>query len=286
MSTTDAPPQGDVEAAVAAGQKIAKPAPLGSSGRFFAVANPVTGETEVVDVDELRYDHEHEHAARKTGERTLRDAESFVAYVTRHGGPDTEVWADVKQRAVLAVINADAPGRTGNPGHGDHRATLKLRTTTAWDEWLKLDGKLVGQEQFAEHIETRQLEVIDPAGGTLLEIASTFKATKAVEFESAKRLSDGQTVLEYRETVNASAGKKGDLAIPETFTLALAPFEGAAPYKITARLRTRVDGGHLYIGYLLDRPDEVLEAAFADILRQVTTGLDDTGIPILNGWPA
>jgi len=286
MSTTDTPPLGDVEAAVTAGQKIAKPAPLDSHGRMWAVTNPITGQTTVLDTAELSWQHEHEHAARKKGSRTLRDAESFVAYVTRHGGTDTEVWADVKERAVLAVINGDAPTRDGNPGHADHRATLKLRTTTAWDAWLKLDGRLVGQEEFAEHIETRQAEVIDPAGGTLLEIASTFKATKSVEFESAKRLSDGQTVLEYRETVASSAGKKGDLAVPETFTLALAPFEGSAPYQITARLRTRVDGGHLYIGYILDRPDEVLEAAFADVLRQITTGLADEPCPILNGWPA
>lgn len=270
----------ETAAAVEAGQRIGRPHQLGTRGRFYVTTNPLTGAATVHDVDALTYD-EPAGPARKTGGYTLRTAESFVDYVTRHGRDGTEVYADVEQRAVLAIINGHLAGPYA--GYQDHRATLKLRHTTAWNEWIKLNGKLLAQEPFAEHIETRQGEVIEPDGATLLEIASTFKATKTAEFESAKRLSDGQTVLAYRETVQSAAGKKGDLAIPETFTLALAPFEGTAPFKITARLRSRVQDGHLALGYILDRPDEVLEAAFAELLTQIKTGLDT--YPVFTGWP-
>lgn len=60
-----------------------------------------------------------------------------------------------------------------------------------------------------------------------------------------------------------------------SFVVGVAPFEGSAGYKIRARLRYRLAEGTLFIGYVLDRPDKVVRAAFDDVLAEVeqTTGL-------------
>lgn len=269
----------DISDAVNAGVLSARPQNLDDDGRFVGVTIPEGGGFEVIDLHEKALALA-DRPDRKTGRNTVNDARSLIEYVQRHGTDDTELWADVEKRSILAVINGNSPA---SPGHGDHRVTLALRLTPAWKAWTTLSGQYVDQESFAEHIEARQPDVVDPQAAVLLEIAQTFKATKKADFESSKRLSDGQTVFEYRETVNASAGKKGELAIPETFTLALAPFQGSPTYKVTARLRTRTNDGTLRIGYLLDRPEEVLEAAFNDVLSDVATDLD--AFPLFAGWP-
>lgn len=271
----------DVAAAVLTTLDLAAPHAVSDDGRFFAV--PVG--TRLVDL--MREAEKFApHPARKVGTYTVRDAESFAWYVTRHATPWTEAWADLNRRAILAVIDGHAAS-AGNfgAGHGEHRVTLELRHTTAWKAWADLNGRMLPQEQFAEHVEARQAEVVEPRGADLLTIAQTIKQTKAADFESSKRLSDGQTVLVYREETKTSAGKSGEFEVPETITIAVAPFEGSDPFKVTARLRTRIDGGRLLIGYALDRADEVLEAAFRDVLTDVTDSLPD-GVPVLAGWPS
>lgn len=269
----------DAGAAALAAALAVEPKPIEDDARFVVLLDGV-GSQKVVDLDALRAETA-DNPRRKRGQYTLRDAESFAAYVLRHGTPLTEVWADLEQRAILAVMDGHAEDVAG---FHEHKATLALRVTTAWQAWTRANGNLLPQETFAELIEARQQEVVEPKGADLLTIAQTIKQTKAADFESSKRLSDGQTVLVYREETKTSAGKSGEFEVPETFTLAVAPFEGSDPFKVTARLRTRIEGGRLLIGYVLDRPDEVVEAAFADVLTDVRD-LIGGAHPVLMGWP-
>lgn len=103
----------------------------------------------------------------------------------------------------------------------------------------------------------------------MLEIAQSIEATSSGQFESKQRLQDGQVALRYSQQVEARAGTKGDLTIPETFTVALRCYEGIDPVDITARLRYRIREGQLAIGYRLERLDDVKDKAFADVVDAV-----------------
>jgi uncharacterized protein YfdQ (DUF2303 family) len=107
---------------------------------------------------------------------------------------------------------------------------LALRKTEAWEQWLALDGKLMGQEQFAEFLEDHLPELLDPAAATMLEIAQSIQAATKAEFQSGTRLSTGERQFAYVENVTAKAGQRGDLTIPETFVVGLVPFEGSEGY--------------------------------------------------------
>lgn len=267
---------------VEAAQAAAVPQPLGNDeDRFFTVTTPAGGTTKVIDLEQLREPFAA-HPRRKRGTVTVRDAESLVAYIDRHGTDHTEVWADRGLGQIVAVINGHAAHHDGLAGHGDHRVTLALRHTPAWKAWATLNTKMLGQAQFAEHIEDRQIDIVDPKPADMLEVVQTFKAAKKVDFESSQRLSSGEVVLEYRETVNAQAGKKGQLTIPERFTLGLIPYEGSDAYRVTARLRYRIADGQLHLGYALDRPEDVLENAFNDVVAEVEAGIE---APLFRGWP-
>ena len=266
----------DTAAIIESATRAAEPHALDDDGRFFSIVVPQGGEATVIDLE-----HESESfratPRRKTGTYTVHDAESFNAYVAKHGDQDTEVWADVKAARITAVLNAN--GGAG-PRWEDHRVVYGVQHTTAWQAWVKLDGHMGDQSTLAEHLEDRAIDILEPTAADMLELAQTFQASMGVTFGSSKRLSSGEAQLEYREQVDATGGKAGQLAIPSSFVLALKPFEGAAAFKVTARLRYRITGGTLRIGYKLERPEDVLRDAFLTVVEGVEEGVN---APVFRG---
>ncbi|WP_405543982.1 YfdQ family protein [Streptomyces phaeochromogenes] len=218
---------------------------------------------------------------RKTGTTTVRDAASFLTYYGKHRDVDaTEVYSDVERLSVTAVLDAHAEDE---PGFAEHRLVLALRRTKAWQEWTDLDGKLVDQERFANFLEDHLPNLVEPDAATMLEIAQSIKATTKAEFQSSTRLQSGERKFAYVEDTKATAGGKGDIAIPETFKIAVPPFEGADAYSMTCRFKYRLDRNQLTLGFKLEQPEERAKAAFADVLKAIADGIDT---PILNGSPA
>lgn len=276
--------RGDAQAIIDAATRAAGAFPVDAVGRFYTLVSP-DGNHRFIDLDAERDKAEFAHRPRrKTGEYRVHDADSFVAYLAKHADPDTEVWADAVAAKITGVL--DAHGNGPLPRHEEHRVVYGVLLTEGWKKWVAYDGKFLDQEDFADLIEERAIDVAVPTGAEMLEIAQTFKATVGVNVESSVRLSTGQRQFTYREVVDGKAGKAGQMEIPETFTLGLRPFEGADAFKITARLRYRINNGDLRIGYKLERPEDVLREAFLSVVQKVQAGtaaLDRLGSPIFLG---
>lgn len=207
---------------------------------------------------------------------TLRDADSLIDYLAtntvspeggvgedhRHGVGELEIWADLDNRRIHAILD-------GGNGHRLHTATLELRHSREWNEWSQVDGKLVPQVQFAQFIEDHLSTIAAPDGGVLLDIVQTLTAKTKVDFKSSTLLANGQRQFEFAETLEAKAGQKGTLAIPTELTLALRPFQGSEPVAMQARFRYRLDDGQLYLGVRLNEPDKALEDAFGRIVDHI-----------------
>lgn len=206
-------------------------------------------------VEKVQRDESYLDKPRRTkGSVTVEDLPSLQAYIAEHyDAGRTTVWVHVAQHQVTAVLDDDDAQLAA---WRDHRATLALVKTPEWIRWRRLDGTLMGQEQFAEHIEESELDIVSPDAATMLEIAQTFQTTTNAEFRQGTRLQSGDISFTWVKEENAKAGRKGELEIPATFTLAIAPFEGEDKTPIDARLRFRVNDGALRIGYKLVRPDE------------------------------
>lgn len=229
---------------------------------------------EVVDIREQIHEEQMRRPDRKSGSYTVTHPDAFAAYLAKHGLPETELWGDRDAGTVRAVVDAhqDAEGIAGNEVH---TATLRLRHSDDWKQWLAADGKLMGQLDFAEFIEDHLPNFANPTAADMLELAQTFQATTKVDFASSQRVKSGETQLNYAEQQSASAGKKGQLAIPDTFHIGLRVYDGLGePYKIAARFRYRITDGQLRLGYRLTRPKDVLQAAFDDVVTKVR---EDTG---------
>lgn len=244
-------------------------------GKVYAVVD----QSGIVHELNLDRDEYRDHPRRKAGTVNLHDVDSITRYLNKHATDATEVWADVAGTRIAAVLNAPD---TDTPGWSDHLAVFTVKSTPAWEAWLKLDGKFVDQTTFAEHIEDRSIDIVTPKAADMLEVAQSITATIGVSFESSKRLSSGEQQLTYKENIDAKAGHRGQLEIPSTIELGLVPFYGAAPYKVIARFRYRIHDGQLRLAFKLERPEDVQRDAFAGLLDDLA---EKSKRPILLGWP-
>lgn len=241
--------------------------------RGLYLATNSDGSRFIVDIRKQLEELAEGRPARKTGSYTVITAEDFIGYLAKHALPESELWGNDERGTIRAIINAHM-GTTGDgvenyAGHEDHTATLALPFTTDWKEWADSDGKLIPQVVFAEFIEDHLPNFTKPTAADMLELAQTFQAKTKVDFASSQRVKSGETQLTYVENTTAAAGKKGELAIPDTFTIALQVYESGSLYKLTARFRYRITDGNLHLGYRLNRADDVRRAAFDDVAKHV-----------------
>jgi uncharacterized protein YfdQ (DUF2303 family) len=224
---------------------------------------------------------------RKRGGRDLGDAQSFIAYVNRHKTGATSVYTDKNACKFSAVFNdhepvpaAVASGEVvaSLAGWGDFTASYSCPKSDEWKRWHGNsqhgeNKKSMNQTAFAQFIEDNLLDIIKPASADMLLVSRTLEAKKDVKFASSIRLNDGANQFTYEEDVQGTANK-GQMAVPELFTICIPVFEGGQKYEIDARLRYRIDGGRLAMWYELVRPHKTLEHAFNTTLEEIKTGLE------------
>lgn len=221
---------------------------------------------------------------RKRGTVTMNDAASFVDYFKVHQLA-SRIYGTVEPPKFIAVLNDN---RKDEPGWGDHRAIYNCPLSKEWQEWKKFAGVPRDQIAFSEFIETHTPDIVsseadEPTGAMMLEVATSFKAQKKVNFASGQRLDNGQVDFVFQEEIQGSAGAKGHIKVPERFYIGIPVFEGGAPYRIEAKLRYRLKDGSLSMWFDLVRDHKVQEAAFMDIWKEI---VDGTGTTIWRGMPA
>lgn len=242
-----------------------------------AVVLPEAAKVHVLDPQQFDGLRDAPRRARGTVEPAT--IEAFIDYVREHRTEATTIWVAPETGKVVAVINDHGPG--ADPGWGDHRAVFTPRITAEWRRWAGADGKFMGQEQFAELLEDGLAEIAIPDGGQLLEIASTMTGHTNVTWQSAVRLSNGAVKAQYVEETSAKAGQKNDLEIPTAFTLVMPVFYGGDNVQVDARLRWRLKGGELLLGFRLDNPHRAVD----DAIRAMDTKLGSEFSRVYTGTP-
>ncbi len=216
---------------------------------------------------------------RKTGTARVADVPSLLTYCADQASADSAyIYADLDERTITAVFN-DHRG-TDFAGWRDHRTVFAAVYTPEFEKWVGNDKKPMTQTEFAEFIEDNIGDLQGEEATNLLTVASTIQATTGINFSSAKRLQDGQTQLVYNETINATAGANGELKIPKVFSLGLRIFKNGSGYMLTARLKYRIHSGNVKFWYELERPERIVEDAFAGYVAEVA---EKSGYTVLLG---
>lgn len=207
---------------------------------------------------------------RPKGDRTVADLDSFLAELERRplSGVGT-LWGNAVGGVLHAVYNDHEDDVIG--GWRDDRLVLKLTKDEDWTAWHGISGKYLPQEQFGDIIEELLHTVIDPDQADLLEIIDSVRASTSGEFESKIERSNGAQNLVYKTEVTTSAGRTGQLEVPQTITLSLRPWEGhIETYDIEAWFRVRVANGQLALAVKLKPTRQIVRQAWADLTAKVT----------------
>lgn len=179
-----------------------------------------------------------------------------------------------------AVMDYDEPKV---PRWRTHRANYICLLTPEWLRWTNHAKDIFEQVQFAEFLEENQLQVVMPPGAELLEMVQNLEGKQSAEFKSFKRLSNGKAVLEYREEISlkgTTSFDDGKIEVPTMLTLGIAPFQGGPCYKVQARLKYRVNAGHINFSYDLVDPHVVIRDAVSEMIKTIK---EQTGIEPLMG---
>lgn len=210
---------------------------------------------------------------------TAGDAQSMLAYFNRFADADSTIFVDIEARKFVGVldyheaqpvIGADCP----RPRHGSHKVIFNCPLTPEAKRWLDNDKKVMNQTEFASFIEGGLLEIMEPSGAEMLEIASTMHAKNSVDFKSGIRLDNGEVQFGYSESIDGAAGRDGSIKIPQKLVLAIKLFRGdEVAYRIEANFRWRMASGKLSLWYELVRPHVQLEDAVATIAATIKDGM-------------
>lgn len=251
----------------AANQAVHIATPTGENIVLFATRS---GDFEAIDLQEYS---DGPRASRSLAEEVY-DRGSFVDYLNRFAEAGRAlIRVDRRSNRIVAVLDY----LNGDYGRGwrSHTVTLALTPTVEWQRWERFSSvQMHRQDDFAEFIEAQMPTFIQPDGATMLEIAQSVQGTSTAQWQKATRLSNGETKFEFVEDVEAKAGRRGDIEIPQAVTVGLQPYEGSPRYQLTARLRYRVSQGALALGLLLHRPEDVRDKAFGAVLDEIDEDLE------------
>ena len=216
---------------------------------------------------------------RKRGMVVVFDAASFNQVIADNkDAGNIAIYFDrnPERPSVVGVLNGN--GKDG-PGWGDFCVSIQFRPTPQWVRWKKIDGQLLPQAEFAEFVEDNMEDIADPLGAQMLEIATELQTTRTVNFRSAVRLSSGAIQFTHNQDDQAKVGA-GAVAVPETFTLGIAPVFGMPSYAVPARFRWRIVEGKLRLGFKLQRVETMMAKIVEDVIAKIERGAN---ISIMDG---
>lgn len=271
----------DINAVIEASRKpIGMPAP--APGSIPAYLVPAGYEINTIE-------HILPTPTRKRAAVTLTDTDSFIYYTKKHGSLDNcTIYAATDfeaQRASLTAIINDHGADPESAAWRDHTATYAPIQTVEWKRWNSLNGRNMGQEEFACFLEENMGDIagnIDgmPSGTDILKMASEFEATSDKRFKSRLNIQGGGVNLLFVDQDNAETEAR--MRVFERFSLGLRVFLNGTAYRLDARLKYRNNAGKLSFWFELIRPDQVFEDSIKDEFSKVR---EATGFPLLYGTP-
>jgi len=270
-------------------------------GSIPLIARPTTGGQIAVESAKKLLEEYRTAPARRTGTARFVDLDSFILHVNRFKDEHSLVFAnpDRSNPALTAVLNYHEKDATGAPRFGDHRSAYAFPLSDEWKYWQQKHDEKLDQEDFAQVIEDRIDDVIEPGAAT--KTAKEFADEYGVTFATRARLielSKGLAINVGRKVVNQRNGQTGELRlqfeethsdagggalnVPDAVLLSIPVVRNGPLYQVPARLRYRVNGGVITWWFNLHRTDVVFEDAFKESCDKV---LDRTQLNVLLGSP-
>lgn len=246
-------------------------------------------------IDEYRLNPE-----RRKGTAVLADLDSFIDHANRFKNDDSVIFADPNPTSpsLTSVLNYHEGKADGEPRFGDHRGRYNFPLSDEWKCWIGKNGEDMGQAEFAEFIEDRIGDVLEPTEA--MDSALKFAKSISCEFATPIRLVDlsrglairvggrimqsvklqsGESSLQFETTHQDESG--APLKVPGAVLLAIPVFLHGPLYQVPARLRYRTSNGMSW-RFDLYRTDVIFQHAFQEAWERAKA---NTELPVLRGAP-
>lgn len=215
---------------------------------------------------------------------TLREAESFIAYVNRFKSDDTMIFTEVADDEVQFMAIMDYHhAKDRSPDYCRHMAFFQPLVTPEWQTWSEHDEKAMTQVQFATFLENQQHVFVNPTGAELLELVKSLHGHRNARFNTSLRLDNGAFSVAFEEDIvvrGSNGTKQGEMVLPPEIMAGFSVFLGAAPYKVRARLKSRISDRQLVLFYETIQRDAIVRESILLLVEQVAKA---TGIVPLLG---
>lgn len=236
---------------------------------------------------------------RRSGTAALRTLDSFVEHVNRHKDTDSVLFATEENTRLVCVFDYNRAGPEGPPRFGKHRAHYDCPLSDEWAAWDEADDETLDATAFAELIETRIGDVVDPS--TVQSKAKQFASILGIDFAGPSKimelsrgvalrvnskvartvnLSSGETQFQFEEAHADEAG--APLKVPGAFLIQIPVFKGGPLYQLPVRLRYRVRDRSIAWTVSMYRADLALQHAFTEVCDAAK---ERTALPLFYGTP-
>lgn len=243
---------------------------------------------------EVLYDQPALIPSRLKQKVSFNELDTFAAYLNRYGNAASTViflHQSATSISMRAVLDYHRPTEkedyekyrvpaTQNvlQSFCDHEATFSPVPTPEWVLWMENNKKGMEQVKFAQFLEENRPDIAEPVAGELIVLCCGLEIKKDVHYTKAYREQDGQITLQYREDNQPV----GNMTVPDSITLRIAPYQGEATCDVEAKLRYRLNDGSCYFHYDLVRPHKVLEACATEMRNQISA-LTEKKFPLFSG---
>lgn len=271
---------------------------------------------------------------RRKGTATMKSLASFIDYVNRFRDPNSSLfaWPDMAKPSLTCVFDhheglrlVTSPSRTDDKGFehppayaettdpsprfGQHRAVYDFPLSKEWQAWLAKNKTVLGQRDFAEFLEDRIPDVLDPGhlggsevktpdgsltlqemaeilGGDFATPARLMQLSRGLKVHADERvgetvnLSTGETEIIFSAEHKDEAGQK--IKVPPLFLIGIPVFEMGEVFRIPVRLRYRKSQGGIVWFYEIWRTEKAFDLAFNEACHDAAK---QTGLPKFLGAP-
>lgn len=279
--------------------------PKGSGGNLSPLLASVSSGVSVKNITPLL--DEYKLAPwRKSGSTSLHTCAAFISWTNNHATNSTVIFADAPSLRFTSVIDYHAGSDNVETGaaFGRFRAVYSCPTSIEWSAWTKADGKMMSQQEFAEFLEDRVLDIAQvaledlplrvrdaiqqlqskvagPAEVMALSrgLAVNIKEKAEVKYDP----SSGQRTVRFDETHRDSNGVA--IKIPDLFVIKVPIFLEGAVYTIPVRLRYRVREGAVSWFFNIWRPEIHVKDAFDQTASMIGEAVSPSTSVLAGGAP-
>lgn len=190
-----------------------------------SIGNPGTDVPTMLVPDGYRLDSLEQYQAapsRFRGRFDTQSIESYASYINEEGA--ARVFVDTDDMHALAFFDL---GHADEPGHGEHRARLKLKKSAAFSAALAAHGNTFGQKELAHWIEDWHHCITgESTDGKEMTSKQLANAVRRIEIkatsESTHEDSDFNSSRSALDQLDARAGSQ----TPAVIRFACIPYEG------------------------------------------------------------